>query len=118
MTTRPFTVADVMTGKVVAVRPGSEFKEIVAATERWKVTAAPVVEGEGHVLGAVSEADLRLKEEFHDHRLGLVEQARRLDDTPSPSPMSAGATTASIPSARSVLPISAAIPAVAPCLLP
>ncbi|MET9726340.1 CBS domain-containing protein [Streptomyces zaomyceticus] len=81
MTTRPFTVADVMTRKVVAVRPGAEFKEIVAAMERWKVTAVPVVEGEGHVLGVVSEADLLLKEEFHDHRLGLVEQARRLDDT-------------------------------------
>ncbi|WP_159391589.1 hypothetical protein [Streptomyces viridochromogenes] len=41
MTTRPFTVADVMTKKVVAVRPGAEFKEIVAAMERWKVRSSP-----------------------------------------------------------------------------
>ncbi|MFI8320327.1 CBS domain-containing protein [Streptomyces sp. NPDC085529] len=81
MATQPFTVADVMTTKVVAVQPGAEFKEIVAAMERWKVTAVPVVEGEGRVVGVVSEADLLLKEELHDHRLGLVEQMRRLDAT-------------------------------------
>ncbi|MHA4779413.1 CBS domain-containing protein [Streptomyces sp. MSC1_001] len=67
--------------QVVAVQRGTEFKEIVAAVERWKVTAVPVVEGEGRVVGVVSEADLLLKEEFHDHRLGLVEQMRRLDAT-------------------------------------
>ncbi|MEV4946758.1 CBS domain-containing protein [Streptomyces sp. NPDC053755] len=81
MTGQRFTVADVMTEKVVAVRPGAQFKEIVAAMERWKVTAVPVVEGEGRVVGVVSEADLLLKEEFHDRRLGLVEQMRRLDAT-------------------------------------
>ncbi|KQX46247.1 MULTISPECIES: CBS domain-containing protein [unclassified Streptomyces] len=81
MATQPFTVADVMTKKVVAVQPGAEFKEIVAAMERWKVTAVPVVEGEGRVVGVVSEADLLLKEELHDHRPGLVEQMRRLDAT-------------------------------------
>ncbi|WP_314614946.1 CBS domain-containing protein [Streptomyces stackebrandtii] len=81
MTPQPFTVADVMTKKVVAVLPGAEFKEIVTAMERWKVTAVPVVEGEGRVVGVVSEADLLLKEELHDHRLGLVEQMRRLDAT-------------------------------------
>ncbi|MFF6772435.1 CBS domain-containing protein [Streptomyces sp. NPDC012637] len=81
MTTQPFTVADVMTKKVVAVLPGAEFKEIVATMERWKVTAVPVVEGEGRVVGVVSEADLLLKEEFHDHRLGFVEQLRHLEAT-------------------------------------
>ncbi|MER5736847.1 CBS domain-containing protein [Streptomyces sp. NPDC002262] len=81
MTTRPFSVADVMTKKVVAVRPDASFKEIVTAMERWKVTALPVLEGEGRVVGVVSEADLLLKEEFHDHRLGMVEQLRRRDAT-------------------------------------
>ncbi|WP_306324736.1 CBS domain-containing protein [Streptomyces venezuelae] len=81
MTAQPFTVADVMTKKVVAVLPGADFKEIVATMERWKVSAVPVVEGEGRVVGIVSEADLLLKEEFHEHRLGLVEQMRRLDAT-------------------------------------
>ncbi|MER6098609.1 CBS domain-containing protein [Streptomyces sp. NPDC001728] len=81
MAPQPFTVADVMTKKVVAVRPGAQFKEIVTAMERWKVTAVPVVEGEGRVVGVVSEADLLVKEEFHDHRPGLVEQMRHLDAT-------------------------------------
>ncbi|MEW1700406.1 CBS domain-containing protein [Streptomyces sp. NPDC091278] len=81
MTSRPFTVADVMTKRVAAVRPDAEFKEIVTAMERWKVTALPVVEGEGRVVGVVSEADLLLKEEFHDHPLGLIEQLRRPDAT-------------------------------------
>ncbi|MFE0642420.1 CBS domain-containing protein [Streptomyces sp. NPDC058877] len=77
MSDQPFTVADVMTKRVVAVQPGAEFKEIVAAMERWGVTAVPVIEGEGRVVGVVSEADLLLKEEFHDHRPGLVEQLHR-----------------------------------------
>ncbi|MGA5218397.1 CBS domain-containing protein [Streptomyces cinereoruber] len=81
MTTRTFTVADVMTRRVVAVRPDAEFKEIVAAMERWKVTAVPVVDGEGRVVGVVSEGDLLFKEEFHDHRPGLLEQRDRLDAT-------------------------------------
>lgn len=81
MTSQPFTVADVMTRKVVAVLPGADFKELVTTMLRWKVTALPVVEGEGRVVGVVSEADLLLKEEFHEHRLGLVEQLRRLDAT-------------------------------------
>lgn len=81
MTSQQFTVADVMTKKVVAVVPGAGFKEIVNTMQRWQVTAVPVVEGEGRVVGVVSEADLLLKEEFHDHRPGLVEHLRRLDAT-------------------------------------
>ncbi|TSB31314.1 CBS domain-containing protein [Streptomyces benahoarensis] len=81
MTPQPFTVSDVMTRQVVAVRRGADFKEIVAAMARWKVTAVPVVEEEGRVVGVVSEADLLAKEEFHDHRPGPVEQMRRLDAT-------------------------------------
>ncbi|MFI8260908.1 MULTISPECIES: CBS domain-containing protein [unclassified Streptomyces] len=81
MTSTPYTVADVMTTKVIAVTPSTGFKDIATAMERWKVTALPVIEGEGHVVGVVSEADLLLKEEFHEHRPGLIEQMRRLGDT-------------------------------------
>ncbi|MEU5807869.1 CBS domain-containing protein [Streptomyces sp. NPDC047718] len=81
MTATPYTVADVMTTRVVAVTPATGFRDIVAAMERWKVTALPVVEGEGRVVGVVSEADLLPKEEFHEHRPGLIEQMRRLGDT-------------------------------------
>ncbi|MFJ8165827.1 CBS domain-containing protein [Streptomyces sp. NPDC096136] len=77
----PYTVADVMTTEVVAVTPETGFKDIAAAMGRWKVTALPVLEGEGHVVGVVSEADLLPKEEFHEHAPGLIEQMRRLGDT-------------------------------------
>ncbi|MCB5180850.1 CBS domain-containing protein [Streptomyces antimicrobicus] len=81
MTSTPYTVADVMTTEVVAVTPDTGFKDIAGAMERWKVTALPVIEGEGRVVGVVSEADLLPKEEYHEHRPGLIEQMRRLGDT-------------------------------------
>lgn len=81
MTSTPYTVSDVMTTKVIAVTASTGFKDIAAAMERWKVTAVPVVEGEGRVVGVVSEADLLPKEEFHEHRPGLIEQMHRLGDT-------------------------------------
>ncbi|MBZ9594289.1 CBS domain-containing protein [Streptomyces erythrochromogenes] len=77
----PYTVADVMTTQVVAVTPSTGFKDIAAAMERWKVSALPVIEGEGRVVGVVSEADLLPKEEFHEHGPGMLEQMRRLGDT-------------------------------------
>ncbi|MFC8584154.1 CBS domain-containing protein [Streptomyces sp. NPDC057217] len=97
MTSRTRTVADVMTGRVVAVRPGAEFRRIVAAMERWGVSVVPVVEDGGRVVGVVSEADLLLKEEFHDHRLGLLEQARRLDATAKAGSLRAGELMTSPP---------------------
>ncbi|MGW2987522.1 CBS domain-containing protein [Streptomyces goshikiensis] len=81
MTSTPYTVADVMSSRVIAVTPSTGFKDIAAAMKRWKVTALPVIEGEGRVVGVVSEADLLPKEEFHEHGPGLVEQMRRLGDT-------------------------------------
>ncbi|MFG2715641.1 CBS domain-containing protein [Streptomyces goshikiensis] len=80
MTSTPYTVHDVMTTPVVTA-PATEFKEIVAAMERWKVSAVAVIEGEARVVGVFSEADLLPKEEFHEHRPGMIEQLRRLGDT-------------------------------------
>lgn len=79
--THRYTVADVMTRTVVTVTASAEFKEIVAVMHEWKVSALPVIEGEGRVVGVVSEADLLVKEEVHGHRLGLIEQWHRQDDT-------------------------------------
>ncbi|MFE4015911.1 CBS domain-containing protein [Streptomyces sp. NPDC059101] len=80
MTHNPHTVGEVMTRTVVAVGQGARFKEIVATMERWKVSALPVLAGEGRVIGVVSEADLLPKEEFRDTAPERVEQRRRLDD--------------------------------------
>jgi CBS domain-containing protein len=60
----PYTVGDVMTRTVVALAGGAMFKEIVRTMERWGVSAMPVLDGSGRVIGVVSEADLLRKEEF------------------------------------------------------
>ncbi|WP_369029733.1 CBS domain-containing protein [Streptomyces adonidis] len=62
----PYTVSDVMTHTAVAVGSEASFKEIVELLDQWKVSALPVLAGEGRVVGVVSEADLLPKEEFRD----------------------------------------------------
>lgn len=57
-------VKDLMTPQVVTVGPATPFKEIVARLAEHRVSAVPVVDDDGRVLGVVSEADLLLKEEF------------------------------------------------------
>ncbi|MEU4132223.1 CBS domain-containing protein [Streptomyces wuyuanensis] len=64
MSTAPHRVEDVMTKTVVAVALHARFRDIVTAMGRWNVTAVPVVDGEGRVVGVVSEADLLRKEEL------------------------------------------------------
>ncbi|KAB1140091.1 CBS domain-containing protein [Streptomyces luteolifulvus] len=81
----PHTVSDVMTHTVVAVGRDAPFKEIVELFDQWKVSALPVLEGEGRVIGVVSEADLLHKEEFRD----ADEQSGELADR-----IKAGAVTA------------------------
>ena len=61
---RKHTVADVMTGDVVAVTPSTGYKAIVEALADHSVSAVPVVDDAGHVLGVVSEADLLYKTEY------------------------------------------------------
>ncbi|MEU8617754.1 CBS domain-containing protein [Streptomyces sp. NPDC048623] len=64
MPAMPRTVSDVMTHTAIAVGRDAPYKEIVALMAEWKVSALPVLEGEGRVIGVVSEADLLPKEEF------------------------------------------------------
>ncbi|MEV5973169.1 CBS domain-containing protein [Streptomyces sp. NPDC051921] len=64
MTASRYTVSDVMTHTAIAIGRDAPYKEIVALMDQWKVSALPVLEGEGRVIGVVSEADLLPKEEF------------------------------------------------------
>ncbi|MFE7580232.1 CBS domain-containing protein [Streptomyces gardneri] len=59
-----YTVSDVMTHTAIAIGRDAPYKEIVALLDQWQVSALPVLEGEGRVVGVVSEADLLPKEEF------------------------------------------------------
>ncbi|CAM5411404.1 Inosine-5'-monophosphate dehydrogenase [Streptomyces antimycoticus] len=82
-------VSDVMTHTVVAVGREAPFKEIVRTLEQWRVSALPVLEGEGRVIGVVSEADLLPKEEFRDS-----DPARSAQLPDLPGIAKAGAVTA------------------------
>ncbi|MFI8872364.1 CBS domain-containing protein [Streptomyces sp. NPDC055243] len=86
----PHIVSDVMTHTVAAVGRGARFKEIVQMMQEWQVSALPVVEGEGRVVGVVSEADLLPKEEFRDSDPDRSTQLRRLTDLAKAGALTAG----------------------------
>ncbi|MEV0412882.1 CBS domain-containing protein [Streptomyces sp. NPDC050448] len=69
-----YTVSDVMSHTAVAIGRGASYKEIVELMHQWKVSALPVLEGEGRVVGVVSEADLLPKEGFRREDPHLPEQ--------------------------------------------
>jgi len=66
------TVKDFMTTAVVVVRRGATFKEMAAALRRYRVSALPVVDADGKVIGVVSEADMLAKEVHRGVIDGLV----------------------------------------------
>lgn len=89
MYSTPHTVSDVMTHTVMAIGHKATFMEIVRLMQDGKISALPVIEGEGRVVGVVSEADLLHKEEFRDSDPDRYTQLHRLPDLAK-----AGAVTA------------------------
>ncbi|MFD5890647.1 CBS domain-containing protein [Streptomyces sp. NPDC060334] len=69
-----YTVSDVMSHSAIAIGREASYKEIVELLHEWKVSALPVLEGEGRVVGVVSEADLLPKEEFRREEPVLPDQ--------------------------------------------
>ncbi|MBE3011206.1 CBS domain-containing protein [Microbispora sp. NEAU-D428] len=59
-------VRDVMTSEVASVNGSTPFRDVAEVLIAHEVSAVPVVDGEGHVVGVVSEADLLRKEEFRE----------------------------------------------------
>jgi CBS-domain-containing membrane protein len=72
------TVAGVMTTRVVAVRDNVRFKHIATLLTNFRVSAFPVLDEGGKVIGVVSEGDLLSKEALVE-ALGMG--AARLGDT-------------------------------------
>jgi CBS domain-containing protein len=66
------TVKDVMTTHVVAVGPAASFKEMVVKMRRSRASALPVADGDGRVIGVVSEADMLNKEADLDTEPGTL----------------------------------------------
>ncbi|WP_405085557.1 CBS domain-containing protein [Microbispora sp. NBC_01389] len=59
-------VRDVMTSEVASVNGSTPFRDVTEIMIAHGISAVPVVDGEGHVIGLVSEADLLRKEEFRE----------------------------------------------------
>lgn len=68
------TVKDVMTTYVVAVRKGASFKDMAATLSRFRVSAFPVVDENGTVIGVISATDLVAKEALGLAREALAEE--------------------------------------------
>jgi CBS domain-containing protein len=66
------TVGDVMTTRVIAVRRSADYKQIVSVLRRYRVSACPVINEGGKVVGVVSEADLLFKEADPGPPAGLI----------------------------------------------
>ena len=60
------TVKDVMSALPVSVSKTATFREIAAKLRECRVSAFPVVDADGKVIGVVSEADLMVKEAMGD----------------------------------------------------
>ena len=60
------TVRDVMTRPVVTARPDMGYTEVADLLVSKMISAVPVVDDGGHVLGVISEADLLPKIEYAD----------------------------------------------------
>ena len=86
----PHIVGDVMTRVVATVERGAEFKDIVRTLHEHRVSALPVVDRSGRVVGVVSEADLLPKEEFRDSDPDRHTQLRRLSDLAKAGSVTAG----------------------------
>lgn len=70
------TVADVMTREVVVAGPKTPFKELVRRMHEARVSALPVLDEDGRLVGIVSEADLILKEDPELDEAGRMFESR------------------------------------------
>jgi len=66
------TVADVMTTRVIAFKRNADFKQIALALRQFRVSACPVINDAGQVVGVVSEADLLYKTADCELPAGLI----------------------------------------------
>src|SRR4051794_921453 len=75
---KQWTVGDVMTRSVASVSLETSYRDAVDTLTDRRISAAPVVDADGRVLGVVSEADLLHKIEADDaHGPGRVARPSR-----------------------------------------
>lgn len=92
------TVEAVMTSEVVTAQPSTPFQELVRLLEQHHISALPVIDDTGRLVGIVSEADLLIKEGYphgtqdagvvdavrHRHRLGKAAGTRAAEVMAAP----------------------------------
>jgi CBS domain-containing protein len=89
------TVADVMTSDVVTVDEEASFRRLVGLMHECRVSAVPVVDDDGRILGVVSEADLLVKEDPDVFIPHLIERrARRVERGKAVAAVAGGLMTA------------------------
>ncbi len=71
------TVKDIMTPQVVTVQLATSFKELAILLGSCGVSAFPVIDGAGRLVGVVSEADMLIKEADQAVHPGLFAGLRR-----------------------------------------
>lgn len=84
------TVGDVMTTRVIAVRRNADYKQIVSVLRRYRVSACPVINEAGKVVGVVSEADLLAKEADPGPPAGLIRLRWKLGEESKVNAVTAG----------------------------
>jgi CBS domain-containing protein len=65
------TVKDVMTTRVVSVKRDASFRSMAAALREYRVSAFPILDDDGKVIGVVSEADMLAKEALDSEPQGM-----------------------------------------------
>ena len=65
------TVKDIMTTRVVSVTKDASFRAMAAALREHRISAFPVLDDDGKVIGVVSEADMLAKEALSTEPQGM-----------------------------------------------
>ncbi|RAG87267.1 hypothetical protein DN069_01660 [Streptacidiphilus pinicola] len=93
------TVHEIMSTQVVTATSRTPFKELALLMDEHRISALPVLDARGRVIGVVSEADLLLKEAGRQQKLGMraalldPDQAARLAALVADDLMTAPAVT-------------------------
>jgi CBS domain-containing protein len=84
------TVRDVMNARVIALKRTADFKEIISVMRQHRVSACPVVNDTGQVIGVVSEADLLFKEADPGTPCGSIRLRWKLSEESKVNAVTAG----------------------------
>lgn len=79
-----------MTTSVVAVRRDASFKEMAAMLRSRRISAFPVIDDRGRVIGVVSESDLLVKEAVQTEGSSLIAALRHIREDDKAAGITAG----------------------------